>query len=150
MSTAIGLAPGRPVISTLRRNHELADTLKIVIPFLVITLAVLAAKPALLRVLFPATVCLCGYWLYKRNEYHYLSFAMWIVMLTPLVRRLVDYKSSYQLQSSGIAGATARHLAPHGRRAAQTCYVGTDGPNGYAADGQRCRLRCWHRTDQTP
>jgi hypothetical protein len=99
MSAAIGLAPGRPVRSTLGRNHELADILKIVIPFLVITLAALAAKPALLRVLFPATVCLCGYWIYKRNECYYLSFAMWIVMLTPLLRRLVDYKSSYQFQS---------------------------------------------------
>ena len=99
MGTAIGLAPGRPVISTWRRNHEFADTLKIVVPLVVITLAALAAKPALLRVLFPATVCLCGYWLYKRNEYHYLSFAMWIVMLTPLLRRLVDYKTSFQVQS---------------------------------------------------
>src|ERR1700678_2705345 len=100
MGTAIGLAPGRPVrSSTLRRNHELADILRIVIPFLVITLAALAARPALLRVLFPASVCLCGYWLYKRNECYYLSFALWIVMLTPLLRRLVDYKTSYQLQS---------------------------------------------------
>lgn len=98
-SAAIGLTPGRPATGTLRRSHGFAETLKIVVPFLCITLAVLTTKPALLRVLFPATVCLFGYWIYKRNECYYLSFALWIVMLAPLLRRLVDYKTSYQLQS---------------------------------------------------
>jgi hypothetical protein len=99
MATAIGLAPGRPVTTTARRDHNLADTLKVIVPFVLLIVAALAAKPTLLRVVFPAGVCLCGYWLYRRDECHYLSFAMWVVMLTPLLRRLVDYRSSYQFQS---------------------------------------------------
>ena len=112
MSTAIVLASGRPARSTLRRNNELAGTLKIVISFLVITLTVLATTPALLRVLFPAAASLFGYWIYKRNESYYLGFVLWLYMLTPLLRRLVDWKTSYQTQSMMLLAPLLVTLLP--------------------------------------
>lgn len=98
-SAAAGALPARLAAKYWRQNNGFARTLKILIPFLCLTLALLAAKPALLRPLFPAAVCVVGYQIYKRNECHYLSFALWIYMLAPLLRRLVDFKTSYQLQS---------------------------------------------------
>jgi hypothetical protein len=98
-SAAIGLLPARPATRSLSRNDGFGSALKLVIPFVCLTLALLATKPALLRVVFPAAVCLFGYWIYKQNECYYLSFVLWICMLTPLLRRVVDWKTSYQLQS---------------------------------------------------
>ncbi len=56
----------------------------------------LVVRPALLRPVFPAAVCLIGYRLYRRNESYFLSFLLWITMLAPLLRRLVDWRASYQ------------------------------------------------------
>jgi hypothetical protein len=76
-----------------------AGALKTLSPFFALSFVLLLLKPGLLRVAFPATACFFGYHLYKRNESYYLSFTLWICMLSPLLRRLVDYRTSYQLQS---------------------------------------------------
>ena len=67
--------------------------------FLGAILLLFLAKPTLLRPLFPLGACALGFWIYKRNEAYYLSFVLWISMLAPLLRRLVDWRSSYQEQS---------------------------------------------------
>lgn len=89
---------------TSRRAKALARssfgaTIKLLVPFFLLTLVVLAFAPGLLRLLFPAEAVFFGYRLYKRNESHYLSFALWICMLCPLLRRVVDWRTSYQQQS---------------------------------------------------
>ena len=76
-----------------------ASALKTLSPFFALTIVLLLLKPGLLRVAFPAAACFFGYQLYKRNESYFLSFTLWICMLAPLLRRLVDYRTSYQLQS---------------------------------------------------
>ncbi len=98
-STTLDLLAGRRGIQPYGTNHGFSSSLKEVIPFVFLTLGLLATKPALLRVIFPAAVCAFGYRIYKRNECYYLSFALWICMLTPLLRRVVDWKTSYQMQS---------------------------------------------------
>jgi hypothetical protein len=97
---------------TMRRDGGMAATLKIVVPFVCFTLAALVIKPGALRLLFPALVCLAGYFIYKRNECHYMSFMLWIVMLTPLLRRLVDYKTTFQMQSALLIAPLVVTLLP--------------------------------------
>ena len=73
--------------------------MRTVVPFVVFTLVVLAVKPGLLRVAFPVATCLVGYRLYRNNEAYFLSFLLWVYMLAPLLRRLVDWRTSFQSQS---------------------------------------------------
>jgi hypothetical protein len=82
-----------------RCSTGFASALKTLSPFFGLTLCLFLLKPGLLRVVFPAAACFFGYQLYKRNESYYLSFTIWICMLAPLLRRLVDWRTSYQLQS---------------------------------------------------
>jgi hypothetical protein len=84
---------------TLDGSGDFGRVLKTVVPFVTLTLVLLALKPALLRPLFPVAACFVGYRIYKRNESYYLSFVLWIYMLTPLLRRVVDWRTSYQQQS---------------------------------------------------
>ena len=88
-----------PLRVNLRQRSPFADAMWIVVPFLVLTLSLLAVKPGLLRLVFPAATCVFGYRLYRKNEAYFLSFLLWIYMLAPLLRRLVDWKTFYQEQS---------------------------------------------------
>jgi len=86
--------------------------LKLVVVLVGLTLALLAFSPALLRPLFPAAACLVGYRIYKRNESYFLSFALWMFILSPLLRRVVDWRTSYQTQSMVLLAPLLVALLP--------------------------------------
>ena len=123
---------GRPARSTPWLSGVLA------LPLLhqalaVLTIAVLAAPavtPAagLERHLFPAAVTVVAGWLAARRRFAaYATFCLWLFMLTPLVRRLVDLHAGY-VQGNDLmlapylalvwsAGALPRFFLARGGRA---------------------------------
>ncbi len=62
---------------------------------LVSTLCILAGLGKILNLLFPAGALGVGVFLYFRYPLLYLGFTWWLWFLTPLIRRLSDYRSSY-------------------------------------------------------
>jgi hypothetical protein len=83
------------------------------------TLLVLAlfvtGRGALLRLVIPAGAVLVGFAFYLRRPIGYLHFTLWTWFLTPLVRRLVDWRAGFEdhnlvllapLLVSAIAGLT--------------------------------------------
>jgi hypothetical protein len=75
----------------------------------------LAARGPLLRLAIPASAALVGLALYFRRPIGYLHFTLWTWFLTPLVRRLVDWRAGFEdhnlvlltpLLVSAIAGLT--------------------------------------------
>jgi hypothetical protein len=95
-SPAIGLLHHEQPARTRDTSGDFERVSKTVVLFIALTLVLLALAPALLRPLFPVATCFAGYVIYRRNESYYLSFVLWIYMLAPLLRRLVDWKTSYQ------------------------------------------------------
>jgi hypothetical protein len=74
-----------------------------------------AGKDALLRIAIPAGAALTGFAFYLRRPIGYIHFALWAWFLTPLVRRLVDWRVGFEDQNlvllapflvSAIAGLT--------------------------------------------
>lgn len=59
-------------------------------------ICILAHAGSILRYAFPAGACAVGVFLYFRYPVLYLGFTWWIWFLTPLVRRLIDYRSGWQ------------------------------------------------------
>lgn len=59
------------------------------------TLAILAGLGSIIRLAFPAGCFLVGLLLYWRYPILYLGFTWWIWFLTPLVARLVDFRSGW-------------------------------------------------------
>lgn len=110
-SRALGIL-GNESPRTLGLNGDFARISGVLVPFVTVTLVLLAVKPNMLRPLFPAAACFVGFWIYKRNESYYLSFALWIYMLTPLLRRLVDWRLSYQEQSMILLAPLVITLLP--------------------------------------
>jgi len=62
--------------------------------------AILGGVGSLLRYAFPAGALAVGLLLYIRYPLMYVSYTWWIWFLTPFVRRLADWKSSYQEPST--------------------------------------------------
>lgn len=52
-----------------------------------------------LRIAFPAASFAVGVFLYRRYPVLYMGFTWWLYFLTPLVRRLVDYRSGFQAEA---------------------------------------------------
>jgi hypothetical protein len=83
---------------------------------LLLVLALYAAgKGTLLRIAIPAGATLTGFALYLRRPIGYIHFTLWVWFLTPLVRRLVDWRVGFEDQNlvllapslvSAIAGLT--------------------------------------------
>ena len=67
---------------------------------LLTTGAILAGVGGVLRYFFPAAAFGVGFLLYLRYPLIYVSYTWWIWFLTPFVRRLADWKSSYQEPST--------------------------------------------------
>ena len=63
------------------------------------TLGAFAGIGTILRVLFPAMSFVVGIYLYRTAPLLYNGFVWWIWFLTPLLRRIADYKSSYDTMS---------------------------------------------------
>jgi hypothetical protein len=110
-SIAIG-SVSTPRLAGQGSRASFASTVRLLIPFVLFTLVLLVGKASLLRLAFPPLAALFGYLVYKRNECHFLSFLLWLCMLTPLLRRLVDYKSSYQEQSLILVAPLLLMLLP--------------------------------------
>lgn len=56
---------------------------------------VVAGMGSVLTIVYPAAALLVGTLLYRRNPPLYLGFTWWIWLLTPEVRRLIDYRSGW-------------------------------------------------------
>jgi hypothetical protein len=78
-----------------------------------VALAVAAGKGGALHLLFTPAALAVGALLYRLDPPRFLGFCLWLWMLTPLVRRLVDWQSAYHVVSpvmlapvlvTGIAG----------------------------------------------
>jgi hypothetical protein len=80
--------------------------------FVLATLSILAGRAVLLRPIFPAMSLLVGSFLYRHDERYFLSFFLWIMMLAPILRRLVDWRSSYQEQSMILLAPLLLSLLP--------------------------------------
>jgi hypothetical protein len=111
-SPALGVLHYDPPARPLGSCGDFESVSKTVVLLVALTLLLLALKPALLRPLFPAATCVVGYVIYKRNESYYLSFVLWIYMLTPLLRRVVDWKTSYQDPGMILAAPLLVSLLP--------------------------------------
>jgi hypothetical protein len=60
--------------------------------FVSMTLLLLAGAPGVLRLAYPAAALLAGLYLYIKSPSQYFTFTLWLYFLTPLVRRLTDYR----------------------------------------------------------
>lgn len=96
----------------MRRHPPFFDAMRVILPFTLLTVALLAVKPGLLRFGFPAATCFFGYRLYRKNENYFLSLLLWIYILSPLLRRLIDWKTFYQDQSPVLLAPLLITLIP--------------------------------------
>ena len=81
-----------------------------------IALALAARLGALLQYLFPIAAILTAVLIERRSLPGYLSFVIWLWMLTPLVRRVADLQSGWHEPSLILlaqAGAFVLHLTHH-------------------------------------
>src|ERR1041385_4474958 len=62
---------------------------------IVVTAGLIAVKPGLVHYEFPAASMITGVFLYRRNPVLYVTFTIWLYFLTPLIRRIVDFSSSW-------------------------------------------------------
>lgn len=89
---------------------------------LLVAACLLVGQAAALRLLFPAASLVTGVYLYYKYPAQYVSFVWWVWMLSPFVRRLVDWQSGWVDPSpvllapvlvSCVAGAGfLRHFLP--------------------------------------
>jgi hypothetical protein len=63
--------------------------------FFLLSLVLLVLAPGILRYVFPVAALVTGYLIQRRSESCYASFAIWLYLLTPLLRRLVDYRDGF-------------------------------------------------------
>jgi hypothetical protein len=63
--------------------------------FLISTLFIVVGAGKVLNIVFPGGALIVGVFLYFRHPILYIGFSWWIWFLTPLVRRLADYRSSF-------------------------------------------------------
>ncbi len=60
-----------------------------------VTAALLTAAPNTLRIAFPALACLAACVLFAQSRVLYIKFCFWLWFLSPLLRRLVDYRTEF-------------------------------------------------------
>ena len=71
----------------------------VILGFVLFTvLCTLAGAGSILRLAYPAGAFAVGVFLYWRYPVLYIGFTWWILFLTPLVRRMVDYRSGWDPQ----------------------------------------------------
>ncbi len=74
---------------------KLSSTWIVIAIFVAISLASLVVAPQFLNLIIPATAVLVGLFLYNNSPLTYIGFTWWIWFLSPFVRRLADYHSTY-------------------------------------------------------
>jgi hypothetical protein len=63
---------------------------------LLFTTAALAGVGGALRILFPAAACaLGGFFLYHKKQEYFLELVIWLFLITPFIRRIVDLHAGY-------------------------------------------------------
>lgn len=67
--------------------------------FLIAVAGAFGGMSAIINLSYTPLAMILGVYLFRTASPSYLSFCMWLWMLTPLVRRLVDYHTSYHAQS---------------------------------------------------
>ena len=72
---------------------------KYVAALTVVSVLLVAISPNSLRLLFPLLAVVVAYRILIFSEACYISFVLWIYILSPFVRRIVDWKTSYQEHS---------------------------------------------------
>jgi hypothetical protein len=75
----------------------------ILIGFIIFTILGILGAANFLRIGFPIGSLAVGVFLYQRNPLLYISFTWWLFFLTPLVRRLVDFRSGFQAEALILA-----------------------------------------------
>jgi hypothetical protein len=60
-----------------------------------LTAGLIAIKPGVVHYEFPAIALVVGAYLYRKNPVSYVSFTLWLYFLSPLIRRVVDFRSSW-------------------------------------------------------
>ena len=86
----------------MRRTERQLDPAAWIIAFLSCLLLAglfLAGKGTLLRMAIPAAATCVGLTLYFRNSKGYLEFALWTWLLTPFLRRVVDWRVGFADQN---------------------------------------------------
>jgi hypothetical protein len=66
-----------------------------ILGFVFVSAGLFVVKPNLVHYEFPALALAAGAFLYRRNPVSYISFTLWLYFLSPLVRRVVDFRSSW-------------------------------------------------------
>jgi hypothetical protein len=74
-----------------------------ILGLVIFTIVGILAGGGFLRLAFPAASFVVGLFLYKRYPVLYMGFTWWLWFLAPLVRRLVDFRSGFELQSLILA-----------------------------------------------
>jgi hypothetical protein len=121
MSTAVALPPKTPAGAAppdrapARPESAVPVWLAAAASLLLVLALYAAGKGTLLRIALPAGATLTGFALYLRRPVGYIHFTLWAWFLTPLVRRLVDWRMGFEGQNlvllapflvSAIAGLT--------------------------------------------
>lgn len=70
-----------------------------ILGLILLTILGILGASGILRLAFPAASFAVSVFLYQRYPILYMGFTWWIWFLTPLIRRLVDYRSGYEYQS---------------------------------------------------
>ena len=63
--------------------------------FAVLTAGLVLIKPGVVHYEFPVLSLFAGAILYRRKPAAYVSFTIWLYFLSPLIRRIVDFRSSW-------------------------------------------------------
>src|SRR3954470_13468883 len=84
------------VDSSLAEEKHVWTSNRIVIAGLaLLTAGLIATKPGLVHYEFPIASLLTGAFLYRRNPVLYVAFTIWLYFLSPLIRQVVDFRSSW-------------------------------------------------------
>jgi O-Antigen ligase len=74
-----------------------------ILGLVIFTIIGILAGGNFLRIAFPVASFVVGLFLYKRYPILYMGFTWWLWFLTPLVRRLVDFRSGFQAEALILA-----------------------------------------------
>jgi hypothetical protein len=80
----------------LPRPHAARDQTRVVLGLFCAAIAVfLLGAPSVLRYLYPAAALLVAIFLFVRSRTAYIGFVCWLYFLSPLLRRVVDFRSGF-------------------------------------------------------
>ena len=80
----------------IRLTLQPASAWMAILGFIVFSaLCILGGAGGILNLAFPVAAFAVGVFLYFRYPIHYIGFSWWMWFITPLVRRLVDYRSGF-------------------------------------------------------